>query len=528
LSRVVRAARKGQSGIFGAKLSFPLNRGKPMPENYPVAAPDVVLIGAGIMSATVGTMLKELDPSLSIVMLETLDDCGQESSQAWNNAGTGHAANCELNYTPQNPDGSVDISRALEVNAEFDLSRQLWSYLVKKKAILDPRAFVHPVPHMSFVWGKENVAFLRARYKAMSAHHSYHGMEYSEDPKQIADWAPLIIEGRDPNQPIAATRIVTGADVDYGSLTHLLVANLVAQTAFSVHYKQQVVGLEREAQGRWRVEIEDVEQQRKHAISAKFVFIGAGGDALLLLQKSHIPEGQGYGGFPVSGIWLRCDVSAVSDRHHAKVYGKAAEGSPPMSVPHLDTRIIGGRKSLLFGPYAGFSTKFLKHGSLTDLFLSVEPGNILPMLAVARDNVALSEYLIGQVLQTSAHQFAMLQQYFPLAKRHDWKEAVAGQRVQVIKPDPQHTGMLEFGTELIAAADRSLVALLGASPGASTAAFIAISVLEKCFKDELTANRWLPKLKEIIPSYGESLIDDAVLQRRIRAETAAVLHLENV
>src|SRR6478609_9553977 len=265
-----------------------------MIENPNAGEPDVILVGGGIMSATLGTVLKELEPTLNVVLFETLHDCGLESSEGWNNAGTGHAANCELNYTPQNPDGSVDISRALEVNAEFDLSRQLWSYLVKKKAILDPRAFVHPVPHMSFVWGKENVAFLRARYKAMSAHHSYHGMEYSEDPKQIADWAPLIIEGRDPNQPIAATRIVTGADVDYGSLTHLLVANLVAQTAFSVHYKQQVVGLEREAQGRWRVEIEDVEQQRKHAISAKFVFIGAGGDALLLLQKSHIPEGQGY------------------------------------------------------------------------------------------------------------------------------------------------------------------------------------------------------------------------------------------
>jgi malate dehydrogenase (quinone) len=498
-----------------------------MPQTIP-AAPDIVLIGAGIMSATLGTMLKELDPSLSIVMLETLDDCAQESSEAWNNAGTGHAANCELNYTPQNPDGSVDISRALVVNTEFDLSRQLWSYLVRKGAIADPRAFIHPCPHMSFVWGKENVDFLRARYKAMSAHHCYHGMDYSEDHKQTADWAPLIIEGRDANQPIAATRIVTGADVDYGSLTHLLVAHLAAQTGFSVHYKQRVVGLDREADGRWRVEIEDVEQRKTHTVSTKFVFIGAGGGALPLLQKSRIPEAHGYGGFPVSGIWLRCDVTAVSNRHHAKVYGKAAEGSPPMSVPHLDTRIIGDTKSLLFGPYAGFSTRFLKHGSLSDLFRSVEPGNILPMLAVARDNAALSEYLIGQVLQTSVHQFATLQQFFPTAKRHEWKEAVAGQRVQIIKPDQQHTGVLEFGTELVAAADRSLVALLGASPGASTAAFIAIGVLQKSFAGELTASAWLPRLKQIIPTYGIDLTRDADACRHIRAETAPVLKLENV
>jgi malate dehydrogenase (quinone) len=491
-------------------------------------APDVVLIGAGIMSATVGTLLKELEPSLRIVMLETLDDCARESSQAWNNAGTGHAANCELNYTPQNPDGSVDISKALEVNTEFDLSRQLWSYLVKKGAIADPGDFIHACPHMSLVWGKENVDFLRARYKAMSAHHCYHGMAYSEDRKQIADWAPLTVEGRDAGQPIAATRIITGADVDYGALTHLLVAQLSAQSGFSVHYKQRVIGLDRDADGRWRVQIEDTDRREVHAVSARFVFIGAGGDALPLLQKSRIPEGHGYGGFPVSGIWLRCDVPAISERHHAKVYGKAAEGSPPMSVPHLDTRIIGGCKSLLFGPYAGFSTRFLKHGALTDLFASIEPGNLLPMLAVARDNVALSEYLVGQVLQTSAHQFAALQQFFPLAKRHDWTQAVAGQRVQIIKPDKQHTGVLEFGTELIAAEDRSLVALLGASPGASTAAFIAIGVLQKCFADQLTESAWLPRLKQIIPTYGIDLKQDADACRHIRAETAPLLKLDNI
>jgi malate dehydrogenase (quinone) len=498
------------------------------------AEPDVVLIGAGIMSATLGTFLKALEPSLTVAMFEALHDCAQESSDGWNNAGTGHAANCELNYTPQRSDGSVDISRALEVNTEFDLSRQLWSFLVKKGAIPDPRAFINPCPHMSFVWGAANVSFLRERFKEMSAHHCYHGMEYSEDRAKIADWAPLIMDGRDDKEPFAATRIITGTDVDYGALTHLLVKNLSDQPGFQVHYNRKVVGLEREGDRRWRVSVEDANDGAVETVSAKFVFIGAGGGALPLLQKSKIPEGKGYGGFPVSGIWLRCDVDAVSQRHHTKVYGKASVGSPPMSVPHLDERIIGGKRSLLFGPYAGFSTRFLKHGELTDLFTSLSFDNIIPLLDVARDNIRLAEYLVGQVLQSSNQQFATLKQFFPRAVKKDWKEAVAGQRVETIKPHESkgwlkhEEGELEFGTELVVAEDKSIVALLGASPGASTAAAIAIDVLKKCFGNELTEGAWLPQLKAIIPTYGVDLKIDADACRRTRAETAPVLKIENV
>ena len=295
-----------------------------------------------------------------------------------------------------------------------------------------------------------------------------------------------------------------------------------------VHYKNRVTNIVREQDGRWRVEIQDLESGEKQSVKTKFVFIGAGGGALPLLQKSGIPEGRGYGGFPVSGIWLRCDDPEINKRHHAKVYGKAAVGSPPMSVPHLDTQVIGGQHSLLFGPYAGFSSKFLKHGSLLDLFESVRPANIKPLLSVARDNFDLTEYLVEQVLQSESHRLAALDEYFPNAKPEDWKLQVAGQRVQIIKPEVKRGGLLEFGTELVGAADHSLVALLGASPGASTAAFIAISVLEKCFADELTASAWLPKLKEIIPSYGVSLIEDAELTQRVRAETAQVLKIENI
>jgi malate dehydrogenase (quinone) len=492
-----------------------------------ITEPDAVLIGAGIMSATLGVFLKELEPSLSMQMFETLEGPALESSEAWNNAGTGHAANCEMNYTPQRADGSIDISKALQVNVEFDLSRQLWSFLVRKGAIKDPQSFIHPVPHMSFVTGTANVSFLRKRFEAMTSHHCYYGMEYAEDRKQIADWVPLVMEGRANDEPIAATRIITGTDVDYGSLTSHLVDYLSASPNFSVRYQQRVTGLSREDDGRWRVEVENTRSGDKRSVTTKFVFIGAGGGALPLLQKSGIPEGKGYGGFPVSGIWLRCDDPDINKRHHAKVYGKAAVGSPPMSVPHLDTRVIGGQHSLLFGPYAGFSSKFLKHGSLLDLFESVRPANIKPLLSVARDNFDLTEYLIGQVLQSESHRLAALDEYFPNAKPDDWTLQVAGQRVQIIKPDVKRGGLLEFGTELVAAADRSLVALLGASPGASTAAFIAISVLEKCFPNELTVAGWLPRLKEVIPSYGISLVEDADFLRRIRADTAVVLNLDN-
>jgi malate dehydrogenase (quinone) len=490
--------------------------------------PDVVLIGAGIMSSTLGVLLKQLEPSLKMEMFEVLEGPGLESSQAWNNAGTGHAANCELNYTPERPDGSIDISKALQVNVEFDLSRQLWSFLVKAGSIKDPRAFIHPVPHMSLVWGAENVAFLRKRFAAMTTSHCYRGMEYTEDRQKIGDWAPLTMEGRTGDTPLAATRIITGTDVDYGALTQLLAGHLVGVPGFGVHYLHQVTGIERRKDGRWRVEVKDTKSGNTLSVAARFVFIGAGGAALPLLQKSKIPEGRGYGGFPVSGIWLRCDDPTVTARHHAKVYGKAAVGSPPMSVPHLDTRIINGKRSLLFGPYAGFSTKFLKHGSLLDLFESVEPSNLEPMIAVARDNFALTEYLLAQVLQSQQHRFSMLQAYFPEAKESEWQLQVAGQRVQIIKPDPEAGGRLEFGTELVAAEDRSLVALLGASPGASTAAYIAVSVLQKCFATELTSAGWLRRLKEIIPSYGVSLIDDQALSDRIRADTAAILKIENL
>ncbi|WP_422009779.1 malate dehydrogenase (quinone) [Reyranella sp.] len=488
---------------------------------------DVVLVGAGIMSMTLATFLKELQPQLKIQILERLEGEARESSDPWNNAGTGHAANCELNYTPQRPDGSVDISKALEVNVEFDMSRQFWSYLVKKGAIERADSFIHPVPHMSFVIGADRAAFLKKRHATMSAHHCYRGMEYSEDHKQIAEWAPLLMEGRDPAQVVAATHMVTGSDVNYGALTTNLLNYLRRQEGFSIQFNQEVTNLHRRTDGGWTLDVKDEKSGEKRSVGARRVFLGAGGAALTLLQKSGIPEADGFAGFPVSGIWLRSGKQEIATRHMAKVYGMAASGSPPMSVPHLDTRYVDGKRWLLFGPFAGFSTKFLKHGSMFDLPLSLRPDNLLQLLAVARDNLPLEEYLIGQVLQTKSHRFDALREFYPAVDEKDWEFDVAGQRVQIIRKDMARTGKLEFGTEIVHSADSSIVALLGASPGASTAVWIMVHTLETCFHEELVG-QWMPKLKEMIPSYGQDLKTDAALVERVRKDTADVLGLHTV
>ncbi len=488
-------------------------------------SPDVVLVGAGIMSATLGVLLKELQPDLTIEIFESLDGVATESSDAWNNAGTGHAALCELNYTPQNPDGSIDVSKALHINESFKISEQFWSYLVQQNHLPAPETFIHRIPHLSFVHGANNVDYLRKRQQALRANHLFGGMQFSDDPAELTEWMPLVMQGRDKTEPVAATRVALGTDVNFGALTRSLIAYLKGLAGVSVHLRHEVLNLHRSADKTWRLYVNDKAADRKRTVNAKFVFLGAGGGALPLLQKSGIPEGRGFGGFPVSGQWLRCTNPDLIERHDAKVYGKASVGAPPMSVPHLDTRMIDGKKGLLFGPFAGFTTKYLKNGSLLDFPLAIQPNNFIPMTAAAFQNIGLTRYLIGQVLQSPSDRLAALREFVPEAKMEDWKLEIAGQRVQLIKKHPRLLGMLQFGTEVIYAHDGSIAALLGASPGASTAVAIMLELIGDCFGDKLKTLPWQTKLKEMIPSHGQSLITNEPLHDRINAWTRDTLGL---
>ncbi|AJQ50997.1 TPA: malate dehydrogenase (quinone) [Pseudomonas putida] len=487
---------------------------------------DVLLVGGGIMSSTLAVWLHELEPSWSMEMVERLDGVAEESSNGWNNAGTGHSALAELNYTPEDKDGNVNISKAIEINEAFQISRQFWAWQVRQGVLKNPHSFINTTPHMSFVWGDDNIKFLKKRYDALQASPLFRPMQYSEDHAQIAKWVPLMMEGRDPNQKLAVTWTPIGTDVNFGEITRQMVGHLKTQDKFDLKLSSEVQDITRNKDGSWHVEYKNLKDGTESATDAKFLFIGAGGGALKLLQKSGIPEAKEYAGFPVGGSFLVTENPTVAMQHMAKAYGIASTGAPPMSVPHLDTRVLDGKRVILFGPFATFSTKFLKNGSYLDLLSSTTTHNVWPMTKVGIEQYPLVEYLAGQLMLSDDDRFEALRTYFPNAKKEDWRLWQAGQRVQIIKRDAEKGGVLKLGTEVVASEDRTIAGLLGASPGASTAAPIMLNVLETVFKEKVATPEWQAKIKQIVPSYGTKLNDSAAATQKEWNYTAEVLQLE--
>lgn len=485
----------------------------------------VILIGAGVLSSTFGSFLKNIEPDWDIKLFERLEQPAIESSNEKNNAGTGHAALCELNYTVEQKDGSIDIEKAKEINEQFEVSKQFWSYLVKNKEIQNPQEFIRPLPHISFVQGEDNVNFLKKRYEALSPLPMFEGMEYSENLNELEKWIPLMTEGRTSDESVAASKIDSGTDVNFGELTRKLVKNISEHDNAEVHYNHEVLDFEKRRDNKWGVKVRNLENDKVEYHVADYIFIGAGGNAIPLLQKTKIPESKHLGGFPISGAFLVCNNPEIVNQHDAKVYGKEPAGTPPMTVPHLDRRYIQGEKSLLFGPFAAIGPKFLKNGSNLDLFKSINPSNVLTMLSASAKNMPLVKYSIQQVMMDKEDRMKELRKFVPEAKDEDWELLVAGKRVQVIKDTEEYgKGYIQFGTEVVNSQDHSVMALLGESPGASTSVSVALEVFEKNFPQY--KEKWEPKIKEIIPSYGHSLIEDSALLKEIRKASSRELELE--
>ncbi len=489
--------------------------------------PDVVLVGSGIMSANLGAILKRVNPNLKIQLFEVSDELTRESSNAWNNAGTGHAGICELSYTPdQDADGTVDVTNAITIFEQFEQSRQFWAYAIDKGMIDSPSEFINPVPHVSFVHGQKQVDFLKARHAAMSSHHFFRDMAYSTDTEQIRQWAPLLVEGRQPG-PIAATRMTDGTDVNFGSLSRKLIRWMAEQDGCGVATGHRVVGLKRTRTG-WDVRVKNLKSGSQSTTSAKFVFVGAGGGSLTLLQKSGIAESKGFGGFPIGGQWMVCDDPAIVAKHQAKVYGQAQDEAPTMAVPHLDTRVIDGKKALLFGPFAAWTTRFLKEeGSLSDLPFSIRPDNIASLLKVGAYNLPLVKYLIQQGTQSMASRIKLLRTFYPQADAKDWKLIDAGIRVQAIKREDGEAGIVHYGTEIVTNKDKSIAALLGASPGASVSVALMLKVAQNCLPHVLETHEAQATLKEMIPTHDVPLRDESLSEqfREIHSRCDHILRL---
>jgi malate dehydrogenase (quinone) len=477
---------------------------------------DVALVGTGVMSATLSAMLRRLEPDWSITIIERLDGAAAESSDTWNNAGTGHTGVCELNYTPER-DGSIDITKAVRVNEKFQISRQFWAYAVQNEMLENPRGFFNPIPHVGFVTGAEGVDYLHRRHAALAGNPLFGGAELVDDKDEFARRLPFMAAGRDFSEPVALSWFADGTDVDFGTLARSLIGYGM-RNGTAVLFGHHVRNLSREHDGSWTLRIVNRRTGETQRLNAKFVFVGAGGGALPLLQSSGIKEAKGFGGFPIGGRFLCSANPQITDGHRAKVYGIPARGAPSMAAPHLDARMVSGTSWLLFGAFVGWSPKFLKQGRVTDLAGSVKLDNLGSMLGAGVRDRGLVNHLIGQLLRSKRARIDALRQFAPSAHASDWDITIAGQRVQVIR-----RGALDFDTTVLATADGSIAGLLGASPGASTAVPDMLDVLARCFPKRYQS--WLPALKEMVPSLGTELSREPALFEEVWSWGTKVLKL---
>ena len=480
---------------------------------------DLICVGGGIMSATLALIAKLLKPEMNVLILERLEQVAEESSAAWNNAGTGHSALCELNYCPEE-NGTVSIKKAVDICTQYEISKQFWSYLKTQGLLKDTEEFITSVDHHSWVLGQENATYLEKRFNALKEHFMFDSIEFTTKIEKMQEWFPLIAEGRTADEIMAASKINRGTEMNFGSLTEKLFHILETEFDTPVHCNMDVLDVDPDTELDWTVEVKNLKTAAKYNLEAKHVFIGAGGGSLLLLQKVEIEEKEGYGGFPVSGEWLVCNNDSVINKHNAKVYSKAGPGDPPMSTPHLDTRYIDGKRQLIFGPFAGFSPKFLKEGSNLDLFKSIQLDNIPSMLGAFWHNLPLTKYLLEQVLMSKEDRMNDLRKFVKNAKSEDWEIMVAGQRVQIIKKDAYEGGTLQFGTEVIASKDGSITCLLGASPGASTATSIMLDVIEKAFPELINAAKGKALLKEMVPFYKQEVTKELFTEQLEKSKIA--------
>jgi malate dehydrogenase (quinone) len=471
---------------------------------------NVVIVGAGIMGTTFAVLAKEMAPDLDITILERLDSAGAGNSSAFWNAGTGHEANCELNYTPVDEE-VISVEKALKIHAQFNVAKQFWAYLVEKGVMKDPKTFINQTRHCTIV-SESAIEELRLRFSEMSAHHFFEHMRYSEDFDEIKSWIPYTMDERPRDEKMAATVVETGTDVNFGALTEQMAAHAVNDLGVRIEYGTHVKRVHKSPTGRWIIEAVTRGEPVQHR--ADVLFVGAGGGAFPLLKKSHLPFVHRFAGFPVGGRFLQAPIREdQADYYRAKTYGKAKVGAPPMSVPHLDLRVVDGKHYLLFGPFASFNLVLERGRGFLDYLRSIRLHDIPNLLNVTLEHFALVKYLVSETFKGEKSMLAELDEFAPgLSRKFDWKPINAGQRVQIIRD-----GDLQMGTEILVSRDKTYGTLLGASPGASVSPEVMLRCLEQLLPAVCATKEAKEKKNRIFPEDNlDKLARDPVRYREIR------------